>query len=257
MEKIASPFVRNSANVGRNLVMAQKNSFPSDIATLFLELYATISLMTNHGIEKFTWEELLSRPHLDLRIVLLSICKTVKKDQTRRHPANIRLAFGAYGTKHATRAKKFLNALTGVHSSISGDLLDGINDISAEEVSESSNNGCISQGSKQTPLSSTKQVVKSSTKYYPVGESIKKVELPCKLLVVENSTLATLLRVVGSELIQKYLGDGPKLVRELFRVANDLSPSIVFIDEIGAVGTKRVVSGIINLKIGILWISVN
>ncbi|KAF6169846.1 hypothetical protein GIB67_034238 [Kingdonia uniflora] len=56
---------------------------------------------------------------------------------------------------------------------------------------------------------------------------------------VANSTSATFLRVIGSELIQKYLGDGPKLVRELFRVADDLSPSIVFIDEIDAVGTKR------------------
>ncbi len=46
---------------------------------------------------------------------------------------------------------------------------------------------------------------------------------------VANSTSATFLRVVGSELIQKYLGDGPKLVRELFRVADELSPSIVFI----------------------------
>ncbi|THG00306.1 hypothetical protein TEA_000494 [Camellia sinensis var. sinensis] len=55
---------------------------------------------------------------------------------------------------------------------------------------------------------------------------------------VANSTAATFLRVVGSELIQKYLGDGPKLVRELFRVADDLSPSIVFIDEIDAIGTK-------------------
>ena len=44
---------------------------------------------------------------------------------------------------------------------------------------------------------------------------------------------------MGSELIQKYLGDGPKLVRELFRVAEEHSPSIVFIDEIDAVGTKR------------------
>ncbi len=57
--------------------------------------------------------------------------------------------------------------------------------------------------------------------------------------VVANSTLATFLRVVGSELIQKYLGDGPKLVRELFCVANELSPSIVFINKIDAVGTKR------------------
>eukprot|EP00171_Calliarthron_tuberculosum_P010445 IDg10445t1 len=56
---------------------------------------------------------------------------------------------------------------------------------------------------------------------------------------VANSTSATFLRVVGSELIQKYLGDGPKLVRELFRVAEEMAPSIVFIDEIDAVGTKR------------------
>merc|ERR1712178_416735 len=56
---------------------------------------------------------------------------------------------------------------------------------------------------------------------------------------VANSTAATFLRVVGSELIQKYLGVGPKLVRELFRVAEENAPAIVFIDEIDAVGTKR------------------
>lgn len=59
---------------------------------------------------------------------------------------------------------------------------------------------------------------------------------------VANQTSATFLRVVGSELIQKYLGDGPKLVRELFRVAEEHAPSIVFIDEIDAIGTKRSVS---------------
>ncbi|CAM9370540.1 unnamed protein product [Chrysoparadoxa australica] len=56
---------------------------------------------------------------------------------------------------------------------------------------------------------------------------------------VANQTSASFLRVVGSELIQKYLGDGPKLVRELFRVADEMSPTIVFIDEIDAVGSKR------------------
>ncbi|CAO3628400.1 unnamed protein product [Mucor fragilis] len=56
---------------------------------------------------------------------------------------------------------------------------------------------------------------------------------------VANQTSATFLRIVGSELIQKYLGDGPKLVRELFRVAEENAPAIVFIDEIDAVGTKR------------------
>ena len=56
---------------------------------------------------------------------------------------------------------------------------------------------------------------------------------------VANSTSATFLRVVGSELIQKYLGEGPKLVRELFRVAEENAPTIIFMDEIDAVGTKR------------------
>eukprot|EP00754_Rhynchopus_humris_P028809 Rhum_TRINITY_DN15181_c10_g1::Rhum_TRINITY_DN15181_c10_g1_i1::g.143383::m.143383/K03062/PSMC1, RPT2; 26S proteasome regulatory subunit T2 len=56
---------------------------------------------------------------------------------------------------------------------------------------------------------------------------------------VANQTSATFLRVVGSEFIQKYLGEGPKLVREVFRVAEECAPSIVFIDEIDAIGTKR------------------
>ncbi|KAJ6141108.1 hypothetical protein N7497_012001 [Penicillium chrysogenum] len=56
---------------------------------------------------------------------------------------------------------------------------------------------------------------------------------------VANQTSATFLRIVGSELIQKYLGDGPRLVRQIFSVAADHAPSIVFIDEIDAIGTKR------------------
>lgn len=46
---------------------------------------------------------------------------------------------------------------------------------------------------------------------------------------VANQTSATFLRVVGSELIQKYLGDGPKMVRELFRVAEEHAPVSQFI----------------------------
>jgi 26S proteasome regulatory subunit T2 len=72
---------------------------------------------------------------------------------------------------------------------------------------------------------------------------------------VANQTSATFLRIVGSELIQKYLGDGPRLVRQLFQVSSMIlslkicfnqlqvaaenAPSIVFIDEIDAIGTKR------------------
>ncbi|MEN2495472.1 MAG: 26S proteasome regulatory subunit 4 [Marteilia pararefringens] len=56
---------------------------------------------------------------------------------------------------------------------------------------------------------------------------------------VANQTSATFLRVVGSELIQKYMGEGPKLVREMFKMAAENAPSIIFIDEIDAIGTKR------------------
>jgi len=56
---------------------------------------------------------------------------------------------------------------------------------------------------------------------------------------VANETSATFLRVVGSELIKKYLGEGPKLVREIFQFADDNSPCIIFIDEIDAIGSKR------------------
>ena len=56
---------------------------------------------------------------------------------------------------------------------------------------------------------------------------------------VANATNATFLGIVGSELAQKYIGEGGRLVRELFDLARDKSPSIIFIDEIDAIGSKR------------------
>jgi 26S proteasome regulatory subunit T2 len=56
---------------------------------------------------------------------------------------------------------------------------------------------------------------------------------------VANSTQASFIRVTGSELVQKYLGEGPKLIREIFRFACYFSPSIIFMDEIDAIGTAR------------------
>ena len=47
------------------------------------------------------------------------------------------------------------------------------------------------------------------------------------------------LRVVGSEFVQKYLGEGPRMVRDVFRLAKENSPAIIFIDEIDAIATKR------------------
>lgn len=56
---------------------------------------------------------------------------------------------------------------------------------------------------------------------------------------VANSTTASFIRVVGSEFVQKYLGEGPRMVRDVFRLARENAPSIIFIDEIDAIATKR------------------
>merc|ERR1711937_442230 len=56
---------------------------------------------------------------------------------------------------------------------------------------------------------------------------------------VANQTTATFIRMVGSEFVQKYLGEGPRMVRDVFRLARENAPAIVFIDEIDAIGTKR------------------
>ncbi|KAI0093883.1 26S proteasome subunit P45 [Irpex rosettiformis] len=56
---------------------------------------------------------------------------------------------------------------------------------------------------------------------------------------VAHHTTASFIRVNGSEFVQKYLGEGPRMVRDVFRLARENSPAIVFIDEIDAIATKR------------------
>jgi len=56
---------------------------------------------------------------------------------------------------------------------------------------------------------------------------------------VANSTNATFIKLVGSELVQKYIGEGARMVRELFQMAREKSPSIIFIDELDSVATSR------------------
>ncbi len=56
---------------------------------------------------------------------------------------------------------------------------------------------------------------------------------------VAHQTNAAFIRFVGSELVQKYIGEGARLVRELFELAKEKAPSIVFIDEIDAIGARR------------------
>lgn len=56
---------------------------------------------------------------------------------------------------------------------------------------------------------------------------------------VANATNATFIRIIGSELVQKFIGEGARMVRELFDMARTKAPSIIFIDELDAIGSKR------------------
>ena len=60
---------------------------------------------------------------------------------------------------------------------------------------------------------------------------------------VAHRAKATFIRMSGSELVQKYIGEGARLVRDVFEMAREKAPSIVFIDEIDSVGSRRTYDG--------------
>jgi len=60
---------------------------------------------------------------------------------------------------------------------------------------------------------------------------------------VAHHTDCTFIRVSGSELVQKYIGEGSRMVRELFVMAREHAPSIIFMDEIDSIGSTRIDSG--------------
>ncbi|KAI4308342.1 hypothetical protein L6164_031425 [Bauhinia variegata] len=148
--KIASGFIRNTASIGGNLVMAQMKHFPSDIATILLAVDSEVQVMSGTQFERLTLEELLERPPLGSESLLLSIKIPSWNSNTSASPDHTtkflfetyrsaprplgnalpylnaafltevspckdssgvmidtcRLSFGAYGTKHAIRARK-------------------------------------------------------------------------------------------------------------------------------------------------------
>lgn len=60
---------------------------------------------------------------------------------------------------------------------------------------------------------------------------------------VANATNSTFIQVVASELVQKFIGEGAKLVKEIFALAREKAPSIVFVDELDALASKRIEVG--------------
>ncbi len=59
---------------------------------------------------------------------------------------------------------------------------------------------------------------------------------------VARETNATFIRLAGSELVRKFIGEGARLVRDLFELAEENAPAIIFIDEIDAIASKRTIS---------------
>lgn len=60
---------------------------------------------------------------------------------------------------------------------------------------------------------------------------------------VASETNAVFIRVVASEFVNKFIGEGARIVREVFRYARSRAPTIIFIDEIDAIGSRRVEMG--------------
>ncbi|KAL6639541.1 hypothetical protein ACP70R_023271 [Stipagrostis hirtigluma subsp. patula] len=153
MSKVATPFVRNTASLGGNIILAQKYPFPSDIATILLGAGATVCLQLVAEQIHITLEEFLELPPLDPTTLLLTIfiphwisdfqTETSLVFETYRAAprplgnavsyvnsaflghvssdelsdtlvlSNLHLAFGAYGTEHAIRARKVEKFLSG------------------------------------------------------------------------------------------------------------------------------------------------
>ncbi|CAJ1971163.1 unnamed protein product [Sphenostylis stenocarpa] len=113
MSKIGSGFLRNTASVGGNLVLAQKNNFPSDIAVVLLAVDAMVHIMTGTQFEWLTLEEFLEKPPLGLESVLLSIkIPSLKLNQSQSSEPRSRFLFETYraSPRPLGNALPYLNA---------------------------------------------------------------------------------------------------------------------------------------------------
>lgn len=83
-------------------------------------------------------------------------------------------------------------------------------------------------------LQRTEQLSTGALMYGPPGTGKTLLARACAA-----QTDATFLKLAGPQLVQMFIGDGAKLVRDCFALAKEKAPSIIFIDELDAVGTKR------------------
>jgi len=148
LNKVASPFVRNTATIGGNIIMAQRLPFESDIATILLAAGTTVTIQVATKRLCLTLEEFLQQPPCDSMTLLLSIfipdwgsdgitfetfraaprpfgnavsyvnsgflARTSVDAASGEHLIkDICLAFGAYGVDHAIRARRVEDFLKG------------------------------------------------------------------------------------------------------------------------------------------------
>ncbi len=120
------------------------------------------------------------------------------------------------------------------------------------EIEEAPNVDFAQIGGLDTQISEIREIVELPLKRPDLFEAVG-IEPPKGVLLhgppgtgktilakaVAHSTEATFLRVVGSEFVQKYIGEGARLVRELFELAKAEAPAIIFIDELDAIGARR------------------
>ncbi|XP_052146306.1 probable aldehyde oxidase 2 [Oryza glaberrima] len=149
LSKVASSFVRNTATIGGNIIMAQRLSFPSDIATVLLAAGSTVTIQVAAKRMCITLEEFLKQPPCDSRTLLVSISipdwgsdDGITFESFRAAPRplgnavsyvnsaflarssvdgssgshlieDVCLAFGAFGAEHAIRAREVEEFLKG------------------------------------------------------------------------------------------------------------------------------------------------
>ncbi|XBI13481.1 hypothetical protein VPH35_140209 [Triticum aestivum] len=153
MSMVATPFVRNTANLGGNIILAQKYPFPSDIVTILLGAASTVRLQVYSETLEVTFEEFLEQPPLDPSTLLLNIFIPHRASDSQKESkvifetyraaprplgnavsyvnsamlgnvslnessgdlvlSKLHMAFGAYGTEHAIRATKVEQHLNG------------------------------------------------------------------------------------------------------------------------------------------------
>ena len=125
--------------------------------------------------------------------------------------------------------------------------------INAAQVIEKPDVGFNNIGGLDDQILEIKEIIELPMKYPKLFEKVG-IEPPRGVLLigppgtgktllakaVAKETNATYIRLVGSELVQKFIGEGARLVRELFQLAKEKSPSIIFIDEVDTIGAKRI-----------------